>query len=229
MTQEKFYEQFYSKKEQEYFNLPWWSTVLKKILPGFYATRIDAAVKLVPRCGNLLDIGCGNGELIKRVADTVSEVYGLELSENRLTDARKKLAGYKNVHLSAADVNKGIPFEDGYFDCVTMIALIEHFYSPAEIIKEIRRILKDSGKLIIEFPNIGYIKDVLMLMMGRLPYPARDPGHLHVFTLRAVRRLLAENNFEIRKIRGSGNLHSIRNLWPEKMLSSIIIEAEKNG
>jgi len=80
----------------------------------------------------LLDIGCGDGFFLKR--KNTAEGYGLD-----------KLSGDEVVDV--------LDFPDDYFDCVTMLAVIEHIRKPELILREIHRVLKPGGKFIFTTPK----------------------------------------------------------------------------
>ena len=94
---------------------------------------------------NILDIGCAgvDGSLHKIIIENnkSSEVIGLDIDYNNL----KKLKGFSNI-LVIADA-ENLPFKSGFFDCVYMGELIEHFWSAQCLLIEVSRVLKKGGDL----------------------------------------------------------------------------------
>lgn len=87
------------------------------------------------RNGNrLLDIGCGDGYFIERNINRYDEIIGLD-------------------RLLGDTIEKTLPFPDNYFDCVTMLAVIEHFNYPWDILGEIKRVLKPGGRCVFTTPK----------------------------------------------------------------------------
>lgn len=122
--------------------------------------------------GNILDIGCGSGSLIFKIKENFNTLYGIDISPSRIKEAQKqatkKFSKYK-IYFSVADVNEGIPFSDNMFDAVTCVATLEHLFDPYFVIGEIERVLKEGGLLVLEVPNIAYLKYRIQLLFGRLP------------------------------------------------------------
>ncbi|MEL7656742.1 MAG: methyltransferase domain-containing protein [Bacillota bacterium] len=94
----------------------------------------------------LLDIGCGNGTLIRMLADKYKiKGFGTDISEKMIENARQKNPG---MTFEVAECEK-TPFEDQTFDIITVCAAYHHFPDVAAFAKEARRLLRDNGKLYI--------------------------------------------------------------------------------
>jgi SAM-dependent methyltransferase len=115
----------------------------------------DWGLRHVPleRHFTILDVGCGGGRTIQKLAALASEgkVYGIDYSAAsvaaaRRTNARRLEAG--RVEIQQAAVSR-LPFPDGSFDVVT--AVETHYYWPNLVadLREIRRVLKPGGRLAI--------------------------------------------------------------------------------
>lgn len=101
----------------------------------------------------ILDVGCGGGRTIYRMAEIASEgkVFGIDYSPDCVAWSNAYNAEWINegrVEILQAAVNK-IPFEDNYFDIVTAVETIYFWPDLAECFKEIKRVLKPAGKFII--------------------------------------------------------------------------------
>ncbi|MDE2320568.1 MAG: class I SAM-dependent methyltransferase, partial [candidate division NC10 bacterium] len=132
----------------------------------------------------LLDVGCGVGTLLDLVGAKFQAVHGCDLSETALREARQR--GVLSV---CADLNRGLlPYQDRSFECVTCLEVIEHVFDPLSLLRELHRVLKDDGQLVLTTPNIRYFRNVLTLVWhGRFPHTTMDTfvwggGHLHYFT-----------------------------------------------
>ncbi len=94
-----------------------------------------------------LEIGCGRGEFLEGFRKLGLDCRGVDLSDYCI-----KNKSFLNV--TRADISKDkLPFEDSVFDIVYHKSLIEHFYSPDNLMKETYRVLKPGGKVIILTPD----------------------------------------------------------------------------
>ena len=158
----------------------------------------------------MLDVGSGSGSLMFKARDKVKEVYGVDISLSRIEEAKKsaveRFGENNNLAFSVCNINERIDFPDGMFDAVTCIAVIEHVFDPYFVIAEIHRVLKKSGVLVVEVPNIAYLRHRIHLLFGKLPVTSSpfnlkeigwDGGHLHYFTKKTFCGLLEESGFKI--------------------------------
>lgn len=101
----------------------------------------------------ILDVGCGGGQTINRLAQRASlgKVFGVDYSADMVEYARKvnkQLITENRVEIIAGSVEK-MGFSDNFFDLVIAIETYYFWSSFSDALKEIRRVLKPSGKLII--------------------------------------------------------------------------------
>ena len=107
--------------------------------------------------GRLLDIPCGQGALAKKLRMQGFEIFcGDYDSDNYRIDGG-------NFH--RLDLNDNLPYKDQTFDCVTSVEGIEHIENPHLLIREIARVLKGGGHLVITTPNIMNIKSRLYFLL----------------------------------------------------------------
>ena len=235
MNPQELYEKQY--KEHELIN---YRSFFKKIFRKYDIDREDIVVPLLEKGDNLLDIGCGEGSLLFKARNRYVNLYGIDISPFRIEVAKSNFQkeGIENNRyiLKVGDVDKGLHFKDNFFDAVTIISVLEHLFDPFSIIQSIKRVIKPSGILVVQVPNIAYLKYRVQLSVGRLPVTSSpynwekigwDGGHLHYFTLRTLRWLLESQGFKIEKITGSGLFANLRNWWPSLLCGDIIIKARK--
>ncbi|OWV92194.1 methyltransferase [Rhizobium sp. R635] len=113
--------------------------------------RLKGVVAHLPLRGRILDVGCGNGELLiaLREARPDLELFGLDWhfpAETRSALERQGIAVIE-APLEAAE----LPPEP--FDLIVMLQLIEHLWEPEESLRRLVRALAKDGRLLIETPN----------------------------------------------------------------------------
>lgn len=204
------------------------------LLRRFEKYRNQVVFELLENGERMLDVACGNGGLVLMAAKKFREVYGVDISSERILKAKKQALekNLKNFVFKRYDVDNGLPFEDKYFDSVTAVAALAFFFDPYFVMHEFHRVLRRKGILIIEVPNLAYLPRRLNLIFGKLPkvsFPETgwDGGHLHYFTQGSLRKLLEDSGFEIIQITGSGIFANFRNWWPSLLCGNIIIKAVK--
>lgn len=148
--------------------------------------------------GTLLDVGGGIGDLGYAVRDLFERRYVLDISETSLRAARAK------GNISArADIDKeGLEqFEDSFFDTITALDFIEHIVDPGNFARECRRVLKPSGEVFINTPNIRFWRHWTQVwQQGTFPHTSGDRevfhgGHLAFFTYQDLRDIFEPAGF----------------------------------
>ncbi len=138
--------------------------------------------------GNLLDIGAGTGDFLLFAKDDSWKAVGIEPSEKARNIAKAKGVDLKS-NLSG--------FENNSFDIITMWHVLEHVPNLEEQIKELKRLLKPNGSILIAVPNFksydaNYYKEF---------WAAYDvPRHLWHFSKTAIKKLFAKEELELVKI-----------------------------
>ena len=103
----------------------------------------------------VLDAACGEGYGSRLMKDWgASEVIGIDISEEGIEKA-KKLFSEDNLHFLVHAVEM-LPFSNDSFDLVISLETIEHLDKPEAFLKEITRVLKPGGTVIMSCPNDAY-------------------------------------------------------------------------
>ena len=136
----------------------WDDQYLRRVYKDDY-TRLAIVAQLINNLKpkNVLDIGCGLGEIYGRlkISNTQCDYYGTDFSETaikRCQETFNTFEGYPTSHWLIAEVNKQ-PFKDKEFDVVVACEVIEHMENPWDLIKEMKRVVKDDGHIIISTPR----------------------------------------------------------------------------
>jgi ubiquinone/menaquinone biosynthesis C-methylase UbiE len=119
---------------------------------------VDKIITMIHDYGlkKVVDIGCGEGSIIQYISEKAKggEVifHGVDVAELGVERARKKMI--KNANFSVYD-GAVIPFEDNYFDLAISTFVFEHLVKPEVIFKEMSRVVRTGGYIVIACPNYG--------------------------------------------------------------------------
>jgi SAM-dependent methyltransferase len=167
--------------------------------PAYAHERLGDLERLLGGPGRLLDVGAARGVFLNLARSRGWDVTGIELSIEAMRAAR----GAFGLELIPSTVEEA-GFRDGSFDAVHMSHVLEHLPSPVGTLREIHRILRPGGVLMIEVPNefgdlMGAVRE-LVLRRRRPAYEVPSP-HLYFFTPRTLRAVVRRAGFRTRALR----------------------------
>jgi dolichol-phosphate mannosyltransferase len=143
--------------------------------------------------GTVLDAGCGSGRLVQ----TLPRCVGLDLSLNKLRFLRDKGAAVVQGSLF------GLPFKDGSFDVVVCSEVVEHLPDGDDPFRELARVLKPGGTLIVGTPDYGRPWWPLIEgLYARLHPQGYADEHITHYTAASLAAALARRGFEVLESRG---------------------------
>jgi len=186
------------------------------LLEGFLAMkRAEMANKLIPselRKGRILDIGCGAYPFFL-FNTSFSEKYGLDkaVQKGDFNASQKDRIHLKRYDIEQEDI---LPFDNGYFDVMTMLAVFEHIEPKrvVSLLKEIQRVLKPDGMFIMTTPASW--TDTLLKFMAklRLVSPVEIEEHKGTYTAQKIASMLKAGGFPKELIR-YGYFECFMNIW----------------
>ncbi|MCI0745609.1 MAG: class I SAM-dependent methyltransferase [Verrucomicrobia subdivision 3 bacterium] len=166
----------------------------------------------------VLDVGCGNGftcgEFLKRGCNVV----GIDLSRQGIEIARKAHPQGRFEVLPADDrllENLG----EEPFDIVVSTEVVEHLYDPRSYARGCFRALKSGGRYICTTPYHGYVKNLVLALLGKWDThanPLWDGGHIELWSRATLSTLLLESGFTNIQFRAAGR---VRWLWMTMIIS----------
>lgn len=127
----------------------------------------------------VLDIGCGDGKIIKMFGDSGSFTVGLDKSLEVLKKAKSKLIA-SNIDLCHGIAEK-LPFRPLSFDKILMLELLEHVPNPRACIKEADNCAKDNAIVLISVPWKEKLRAHTVHMHGEDDEPIHRWRHIHSF------------------------------------------------
>lgn len=130
---------------------------------------LDAIVRWVPQGARVLDLGCGDGALLRALwQQREAPGYGVEI------DDEKVIACVANdVNVLQVDLESGLSlFADASFDCVILSLTLQAVHRTEAVLREMLRVGREA---IVSFPNFGHWSARLQVMQGRMPVSASLP------------------------------------------------------
>ena len=145
---------------------------------------------------SVLDVGCATGAMLARLRGRGWRTCGSDISP-AAAYAREKRG--LDVRSEAVEDCR---FPDAAFDVVLASHLIEHLNAPRLFLRELRRILKPGGRVILTTPNIAGFQ--ARLFAGRWRCAIFD--HLYLFSARTLKAMLRAEGFTVTRVRTWGGL-----------------------
>jgi len=135
-----------------------------------------------PDGGRFLDVGCGFGAVLEGMDGCGWELHGLESGKNAIDVARQRVP--------SATIHEGFienaEFEDGSFDCITIIAVLEHVKDPKAVLQTLMKWLAPGGLLIVQVPHVEFFIR-WKKYVPQIPIVFEAPRHLFDFSPRTLR------------------------------------------
>lgn len=182
----------------------------------FFKNRYSEIIKLLPEIKKEdlgLEIGLAGGVLafVLRRQFNLNKLYTLEHPVVCKQYNKKFLNKLKNDHiiLEAVDLEENkLPWPDNFFNFIFLCDVVEHLV-PSDIpnlIKEIKRVLKKNGYLVIVTPNIASLIKRINLTFGKNPiefdlrlHEEATYGHIREYTMNELLYIVENGNFKIKR------------------------------
>jgi len=181
------------KRALVYYNVL--SSAYDVLNPYLYTSSMRGEVAKLADGDNplrVLDVGCGTGyttEGILRLG-SVCEVVGVDQNHGQLQKAARNLSMKKRrVSLFRGDV-ENLPFMDGSFDAVVSVGAVEYFPDPERALKEMARVVKPQGRVVVGGPEFNWFKKVLLHKVFYTPTQRDFEGMFYRAGLKKVKLML---------------------------------------
>jgi 2-polyprenyl-3-methyl-5-hydroxy-6-metoxy-1,4-benzoquinol methylase len=151
----------------------------------------------IPQRSSVLEVGCHSGSFSRHLMALGHKVLGIEQD-----GCAAKTAQTFGVQVLCGDVTDGQVTDkvDGKFDVILMMDVLEHLTKPDVALSGIRRLLKQSGQLLITGPNVAYWRIRLGLLFGKWEYAdagIMDKTHVRFYTAQTWRQLIETAGYQI--------------------------------
>ena len=140
---------------------------------------------------NILDVGCGTGEILRTVRTlypTVS-LFGIDISREMLKQAEEKELDNAKLYLGDAEY---LPFENNKFDLLICTDSFHHYPNPQKVIDEFYRVLKHNGYLLLaDFWKPFPARQLMNLFM-----PFSNEGDIKIYSKTEIINFLERSCFK---------------------------------
>lgn len=143
----------------------------------WWGREYSGVFRWVPRGVKVLDVGCGFGESVAYHAARECEAHGIEADENILRVGERFGLSVRAGLFRAAD------FAADSFDYVTLDQVIEHSSDPLALLKDVERVLKPGGIVLLSTPNAS---SLMARWFGERWLHWHSPYHLQLFSARSL-------------------------------------------
>ena len=156
------------------------------------------AKKIFACPASIVDVGCGNGNLIDCITKTYpgATIFGVDLSEESFGPARQRFDGCNNVRFKVGSFDR-LPFDDNSVDLVTCTEVLEHTFPETftSAFTEVRRVLKKNGYFLASVPFDEKIVFVCCPACGSFFTPYQHM--IFEISHKDIQRLASENGLEV--------------------------------
>jgi len=145
----------------------------------------------------ILDLGCGDGQLTRRLRDMGVHVLGVDASAEMVAAARER-----GVEAEQAQAEM-LPFRDATFDAVFSNAVLHWVRGQDEMMKQVHRVLKPGGRFVAEMGghgNIAAIHVALTAVLDRHGYGGREDGVNYYPTAESYSKRLNRHGFTVAQV-----------------------------
>lgn len=139
--------------------------------------HIKFILKHIGTGNTVLDVGCCLGHISDMIAKLGNKVVGIDITPELIEEAKKNFSNVKFMCVDAMALQNY--FSENDFDYVVAGEVIEHVLDPTFFLKEILKILKKDGKLILTTQNSNGIQFRIRMLLGRFRW---DPTHFRLYS-----------------------------------------------
>ena len=186
----------------------------RKMMPD-NIRRYQFIKKIIPKKSRVLEIGSGHGFFLEIMKTNGFDIIGYDISKEK----RKYSKKVTDVPVYDININEKISMDDK-FDIVVLFHTLEHITEPITLLKNIKKLLKPKGKILIEVPN----SDDFHLKLNKFYKEFYwERAHIHYFSPKILKNVIHKGGFKNIRIVGVQR-YSIENFFHWKLKNKPQIE-----
>ena len=187
---------------------------------------MELIAELVPPGSRVLDLGCGNGELLDHLRrHRGCRGFGVEIADANIVECVKR-----DVKVLQLNLEEGLAlFEDQSFDVVLQLDTLQHLRNTEKMLRETARV----GRIgVVSFPNFAHWPNRFAVLRGRmpvtktLPYQWYDTPNIRVGTFADFEVLARKNGLRVLESFGMQDGEAVRR-WPNLRASVAVFKFER--
>jgi len=169
----------------------------------WHTRRFEEIGKMIePSRGRILDIGSADGTFTKIIIDKskANKVVGIDVLERSVSYAKRRFARSKVVSFRVADAHS-LRFPDKSFDAVFCLETLEHVEDPLRVAKEMHRVLKDDGYVVVLVPNENLLFRIGWAFWLLGPGKIWKGTHIQDLSSDEILSILKKGGFKIKEVK----------------------------
>lgn len=209
MKEDNYYDRLWKMGyvKREFFDFKWKWPLLKRMLPDKDFSTV-------------LDYGCGEGKYIKEIStfNPTYKIIGTDISNYVIKKAKKRFPNFKFITIKDSNI---LSIEKESLDFIFAGDVIEHILDTEGFVRQLSRVLKSGGRILITTPYNSSIKTIIISLIAFDTYFSPTGPHIRFFTKNTLSKLVRKNNLKIIEYGEYGRF------WP--LSQGMYILAEKGG
>jgi SAM-dependent methyltransferase len=189
-----------------------------------YLNALKPVLNTLPSSANILEIGCGNGFLVKALHDVgFINTYGIEPSTDAMNKAQTSIRRFLRHSILKAGI-----FKKKTFDFIFFFQTLDHIPRPNGFLKECNHLLKPRGYILSFNHNIDGFASTLLGERS----PIVDIEHTFLYSPKTISLLFKKNGFKVNKVYSPLNFVSLRHIiWlspiPKIIKNAILLHTSR--
>ena len=136
-----------------------------------------------PEKGKVLDVGAGTGKMLQELKQSGWQIFGIDTHQEAIKQSKRR-----DIPIQLIDIAKqSLPYQDNSFDLVIALDTLEHIANDKKAIKEINRVIKPAGIIILTVPAYQWL----------FCYWDKMLGHYRRYSSKTLKRLVNNSGLEI--------------------------------
>jgi len=197
-------------------NAEGWRMALQNLPQSYkewFKEEKEFLLRNIKKDSKILEVGCGDGRSLNDLLEISENLTGLDIDEKAVKIAKEKFSRYQKVKIVLGDA-RNLPFKEKLFDYITCIGTFANFGEDKFIVlNEIKRVLKDDGKIIISVYSNESLKERVALYNkfgfkikriekdGRVIFDdVKTEGISEQFSEKQLRDIASKSNFNVDKV-----------------------------